>query len=768
LSAFSQYLPHTTTKYSIWSTPVMNRERLSLNVKVGTIALGAVCFGLALVSLPEHAFSSGYLLVLAFAMLVAPRMSVTLPRSKFIISFSDALIFLTFLLYGGKAAIVAATFETLANCIYLKRKGLTFGRLIIPTNISISAVSTSVTYLVWLSIPRVGLFELNTTSTPHLVTIIGALALTQFLVSSMFVAVLQSSIDGVNPWKTWKRDCFSSSMSQIVGAAMAGLIFKLINYADLMTSAIAALALGLAYMNYRQSIGEINEAIGQVEEAERQKAETERERRREAEKHSQQLTRSLEKEEKANEALRKSEKDFQYLALHDSLTDLANRKQFTDNLKSLIEEYKKDPQKAFHVMFLDISRFKNINDSLGHTIGDKVLSIVAKRFVRMLTPADTVARIGGDEFAIILRNLSTVAKAQKVARRIHQNITQPFSLSGNRIFISINIGIAPCDAEYDQPEEILRDADIAMHYAKEKEKGVAVFTKELRARFLERVKLEVDLRSAIDRGELSMHYQPLVSLKDGELMGFEALLRWNHHELGMISPAKFIPIAEDSGLIIPITIWILEQTCSQIQKWRRISPAYDKLVVSVNISGKHLATDQLLEDVETALEATKLPPECLKLEITESTAMENAEHTISILKQLKKIGVKLSIDDFGTGYSSLSHLHSLPFDTLKIDRSFVNAVGPSGEKSEILQTIISLAKNLKMKVIAEGIETEAQLAVLQNLGCDYGQGYLLAKPKAVDESEKLLYQRPNWLPASEVDHFETVTSQVTEENLPVF
>lgn len=769
MSPFPQFLPHTTTKYSIWSTPVMNRERLSLNVKVGTIVLGAVCFGFALVSLPDHAFSSGYLLVLALAMLVAPRMSLTLPRSKFIISFSDALIFLTFLLYGGKAAIVAATFETLANCIYLKRKGLTFGRLIIPTNISISAVSTSVTYLVWLSIPRVGLFELNTTSTPHLVTIIGALALSQFLVSSMFVAVLQSSIDGVNPWKTWKRDCFSSSMSQIVGAAMAGLIFKLINYADLMTSAIAALALGLAYMNYRQSIGEINQAIGQVEEAERQKAETERERRREAEKHSLQLSRSLEKEEKANEALRRSEKDFQYLALHDSLTNLANRKQFTDNLKSLIEEYKKDPQKAFHVMFLDISRFKNINDSLGHTIGDKVLSIVGKRFVRMLTPADTVARIGGDEFAIILRNLSTVAKAQKVAKRIYQNITQPFSLSGNRIFISINIGIAPCDAEYDLPEEILRDADIAMHYAKEKEKGVAVFNKELRARFLERVKLEVDLRSAIDRGELSMHYQPLVSLKDGGLMGFEALLRWNHHELGMISPAKFIPIAEDSGLIVPITIWILEQTCSQIQKWRRISPIYDKLVVSVNISGKHLATDQLLEDVENALDATQLPPECLKLEITESTAMENAEHTVSILKQLKKLGVKLSIDDFGTGYSSLSHLHSLPFDTLKIDRSFVNAVGTKGENSEILQTIISLAKNLKMKVIAEGIETEAQLAVLQNLGCDYGQGYLLAKPKAVDESEKLLYQRPNWLPsAEEVDHFETVTSPVTDENLPVF
>lgn len=746
----------------------MNRERLSLNFKVGTIVLGAVCFGLALFNLPDHVFGMGYLLVLAFAILVAPRMSLTLPRSKFAISFADALIFLTFLLYGGKAAIVVTVLETMASCFYLRRSGHSFGRLMIPTNVSIGAISTSITYVVWMTIPRVALFELNTTTTPHLITILGALALTQFVISSIFAAIFQSLKDGSNPFKTWRRDCFSTSMSQIVGAAMAGLVFKLINYADIMTSVIAAATLGVAYLNYRQSIGEINDAIAQVEEAEQQKAETERERRREAEKHSSQLARSLQKEEKANEALRKSEKDFQYLALHDSLTNLANRKKFTDILKSLIDDYKQDPGKTFHVMFLDISRFKNINDSLGHTIGDKVLAIVAKRFVRMLTAADTVARIGGDEFAIILKNLSTVNKAQKVARRIYDNITQPFSLSGNRIFISINIGIAPCDAEYNTPEEILRDADIAMHYAKERDKGVAVFTKELRSRFLERVNLELDLRSAIDRGELSMHYQPLVSLKDGELMGFEALLRWNHHELGFISPAKFIPIAEDSGLIVPITIWILGQTCGQIARWRQIGPGYKDLVVSVNISGKHLVNDQLIEDVELALETASLPPEALKLEITESTAMENAEHTITMLKRLKKIGVRLSIDDFGTGYSSLSYLHSLPFDTLKIDRSFVNAVGANGENSEILQTIISLAKNLRMKVIAEGIETEAQLLVLQSLGCDYGQGYLLAKPKPVDESEKLLYQRPNWLPSTEVDHFETVDNPVMDENLPVF
>ncbi len=747
----------------------MNRETLSNTAKWLVIIAGSVCFLWAITVLSPINFSWGVLLLFAFSTIVAPRMSLELPRSRFAISFSDAAVFLAFLFYGGPTAIVVAAVETLASCLYLRSKGFHFGRLMIPTNIAINSVSIAVTYFIWLNVPETFFSTPEVGTTQHLFATLGSLALLQFGVSSFLASIFQSLSDGSNLWTTWKRDCFSSSLTQIVGAGVAGIVYKLIYFSDLVTGGIGFLALSIAYLSYRQSIGKVGEAILQAEAAEREKAEVERERRREAERHASQLAVTLEKEEKANEALRKSERDLQHAALYDSLTNLPNRKHFGDMLRGLIDKYKDNPSATFYVLFLDIRKFKNINDSLGHTLGDKVLMVAAKRFVRMLNNSDMVARIGGDEFAVIIKNLSTVGKAQKVARRILDSISQPFSLSGNNISISVNIGIAPCDTEYNTPEEVLRDADIAMHYAKEKNSGVAVFTKELRVRFLERVRLENDLRNAIERNELSMSYQPLIDIQDGSLFGFEALLRWNHSEAGNIPPNKFIPIAEESGLIIPITVWILQETTNQLAKWQKISRAHRDLIMSVNISGKHLSNDDLIDDVELALAISKISPSSLKLEITESAAMENAEHTINMLNRLKLLGVQLSIDDFGTGYSSLSYLHRLPFDTLKIDRSFVYSVGEGGENSEILQTIISLAKNLKKKVIAEGIETVAQLTLLQNLGCDYGQGYLLARPLTKDKAETSLYERKSWLPNKLIDDIESNPAQVQDdEHLPVF
>jgi len=488
-------------------------------------------------------------------------------------------------------------------------------------------------------------------------------------------------------------------------------------------------------------------SINEAEQAQEEKAELEKVRAEQAELHAGELAISLAEQERISDELQKSIDALEHAAYHDTLTKLPNRAYLIERLNLLLEIGIEISHK-YYVLFLDLDRFKNINDSLGHTIGDKVLMLVARRLVRAVRMEDTVARLGGDEFAIILNDLSSVEEATEYARKIQEKINQPFSLRGHKIFTTVQIGISPFDSEHKKPEDILRDADIAMHHAKEKGSGFAVFDKDLRSGVLEKIRLETDLRFAIQRNELSMYYQPLVSLEDGGIIGFEALLRWHHAKLGLISPARFIPIAEESDLIIPITNWILEQTTNQIAEWQKISNSYRNLIVSVNISGRHISQDGLVEEVKKSLQDSKLTPSSLKLEITESTAMDNAERTIEVLTRLKETGVQLSIDDFGTGYSSLSYLHRLPFDTLKIDRSFVYDVGENGENSQILQTIISLAKNLKMRVIAEGIETESQLRLLQNLGCDFGQGYLFAKPQPKDDMENLLYQRHIWFPQS--------------------
>ncbi len=747
----------------------MNEKKLPSFSKSIIVLLGVVVVGLSLVYLGKDALSPGFAVLLLISAVIAPRMGIVIPRSKVVISFSDSVVFLSFLMYGPAAAILMAAVETFANCYYTKVSGkITFKPYMIAVNTFAAALGTAVACLLWEVCNR--LTDLSTFSgnTRTLIATLCILALGQFVASTAVAALILPVGQNLTFWETWKRDCLAGSTSHFVGAGTAGMVYKIISYGDVFTAGVALIVFGIVYLTYRQSIQQINSSVEQAEEAQRQKAEIERERRLEAEKHTYELRQSLQQEERANLALRKSEQDFQHAALHDSLTGLANRKQLGDILRKLITEYRNDPTTSFQVLFLDIRSFKNINDSLGHSIGDKVLMIAAKRFVRMVNPDDTVARMGGDEFAIVLRNLETTGKAQKVARRIYQSIIQPFSLSGNRINIDVNIGIAPCDAEYSTPEEILRDADIAMHYAKERNEGPAVFTKELRKRFLERIRFEMDLRSAIDRQELSMHYQPIVSLRDGRIVGFEALLRWHHSEFGMIPPNKFIQIAEQAGLIQPITVWILKETCGHLAEWQKIAPEYKDLMVSVNISGKHLSNDDLVEDVENVLESSQIAARTLKLEITESVAMENAEHTINVLNKLKHIGVQLSIDDFGTGYSSLSILHRLPFDTLKIDRSFVYSVGEHGENSQILQTIISLAKNLKMRVIAEGVETPSQLAVLRNLGCDYAQGFLLAKPKPREETEELLYRRHRWFPEELSGQFERPELPGSDENLPVF
>lgn len=678
------------------------------------------------------------------------------------------MVFLTFLLYGGDKAVLVAVFEMAASCIYLKSRGSDFRRFTIIFNIGSVAVTTQITNLVWSSWlssfdPRAGGIE-----TTQLIVSVGVLAITQFVGSSLLASAFYAINTKTNFFVAWKTNGVTVSMTHFLGGGLAAIVFKLLNYADFVSIFISLVILAVVYFAYRHIIAEMTRSIEQAEQAERATADAERQKRIEVEKYAEDLALALKKEEDAGRALRRSRRAFQHAALHDPLTKLPNRAYFGEMLRNLIESNTKSGQSRGFVLFLDIARFKTINDSLGHTIGDKVLVLISKRFQRMVPSSALVARLGGDEFAIILKDCERPQDAEQVAWSIHQKLAQSFAVSGNKINILLNIGIAPCGPSYETPDDILRDADIAMHYAKEKSSGVELFSPIMRERFVRHAQIEAELPYAIERGELALHYQPLISLKDGSLIGFEALLRWFHRERGFISPAEFIPVAEETGQIIPITTWILKQTCAQLARWQKVSPAGRQLIMSVNISGKHLSYQSLLVDVEMALENARIAPSSLKLEITESAAMEDAEQTIRMLSHLKTLGVQLSIDDFGTGYSSLSYLHRLPVDTLKIDRSFVNAVGENGEDSEILQTIISLAKNLKLRVIAEGIETESQLGFLRAIGCDYGQGYLMSKPLPPEMLDEPIVNKHNWLPAG-ADQFELAVTEITEEkNLPSF
>lgn len=730
--------------------------------------LGGICCAYSLFHFKPVVFSLGFFVLLALALIVAPRLSIWIPHSKFAVSFSDPLIFLAFLFYGGEAAIFLAAIGTITIGVYLKSKRIIVKNWVIIANAASASLAISIAYIVWSLFANFTDIENFSSNTANLAITLSVLAITQFFASSGLAVFLHLLIGNPKSWQMWKKDFLSSSLTQIMGAGLAGIMFKLAYHTDFLTMTLALATFGIVYLTYREMIRDMNEAVIQAEQAEHKKAEAEKKRAEEAELNLAKLNSLFEDQEKISQDLQMSKEALERAAYYDSLTGLFNRTYLIERLELLLD-LDIDIANKYYVLFLDINRFKNINDSLGHPIGDKILTLVAKRLKHILRDEDTIARLGGDEFAIILNDLSSIEEAEFYARRIHRKLTQPYSTEGHKIYIDLNVGISPFDVEHLKPEDILRDADIAMHHAKANASNIGVFDKELRTRFLENVKLESELRFAVNRNELALYYQPVISLTDGTLVGFETLLRWQHPKFGFISPVQFIPIAEESGLIIPITIWILSEACSQMARWKEIIPNTKHLKFSINISGKHLAVENLPDQVLKALEESNLDATSLILEITESSAMENAEQTIRIFEKLRKIGVSISIDDFGTGYSSLSYLHRLPFDSLKIDRSFVSDVNKQTENAQILQTIVSLAQNLNLRTVAEGIETVEQLKVLQHLGCDLGQGFLFSKPLPKDEIENLLYEKSQWLPQTVESIVEAdLTYDISQDNLHIF
>jgi diguanylate cyclase (GGDEF)-like protein/PAS domain S-box-containing protein len=446
-----------------------------------------------------------------------------------------------------------------------------------------------------------------------------------------------------------------------------------------------------------------------------------------------------------------SEEKLHYYARHDSLTDLPNRVEFMTQLRVAVEREKNTPGQGFAVLFLDLDRFKVVNDSLGHAIGDKLLIAIAGRLRACLRPGDVVARLGGDEFTILLNRTGGIDDVTRVAERLQSRLSAPFRLGNYEVFTTASIGIIMSDETVRQPEDFLRDADAAMYRAKDSGKArYEVFDRQMHVRNLNLLQVETDLRHAVERSEFEVYYQPIVELRSGLIREFEALIRWRHPKHGLVLPGEFIGVAEETGLIIPIGKWILQESCRQIAEWQRKFTF--PLSISVNLSAKQLMHPGLTGQVARILEETGLNPRQVKLEVTESTVMEHGDRSQGVLTALDLLGISLSTDDFGTGYSSLSYLQRFPFDRLKIDRSFIDKMDADEKSRAIVKTILMLGDNLGIEVVAEGIETDKQLQHLLMLGCRHGQGFLFSHPLEARRAEMLLGSHVGRPPKASVDY----------------
>ncbi|MGK7910980.1 MAG: EAL domain-containing protein [Synechococcus sp.] len=448
-----------------------------------------------------------------------------------------------------------------------------------------------------------------------------------------------------------------------------------------------------------------------------------------------------------------------YLANHDDLTGLVSRSQFLSHLQSTIDSQcqQKNSQEntslaEFSVLFLDLNGFKLINDSLGHNAGDRLLQIVAQRIQGCLRKQDTLARIGGDEFAIIIKEAETVECSVKVAKRIISAVSAPFSIDNREFYTSVSVGIVQVSGQYDSAEDILRDADISMYQAKHKKNaGYVVFDSEMQLLAQYQLTLELEFRRAVEElneqkkeTQFSLVYQPIVDLKSGTIEGFEALLRWHHYELGSISPMEFIPLAESTGLIVPLGDWVVERVCQQLSIWKQHYPTSNTLKVNVNVSGKQFLMTNLWQTIEANLDRFNLDSSALRIEITESILIEVESYLHDQFDRLRQLNIPLCLDDFGTGYSSLSYLQAFPVSVLKLDRSFIQNL--ASNSSPIVQAVIDLAHKLRMKVVAEGIESPCQMQALLAAGCDFGQGYYFSRPVAAEDAQMMLETGNSTLP----------------------
>ena len=708
------------------------------------VATGAAACLYSALTLPAGRIDGYFLLLTLVTAVIGSRIAIRIPQVNLNITVDDTFVFIALLHYGGEAAVMTGALAGICSALRISRKVRTvaFGSAALACAVFATAVALK---LIFGSTTK-----LMQGDAAVAITALCVMGLVQYLVHTGIGAIASALKTGDSPWRMWTRNFLWMSISYFAGAAGAGFIVNSLGSHRLWAFLVCIPIIIIVYVSYDRYMREVKASARHAEEAERARAEIEHQRAEQAEQHVQELNNYIAEQERISRVLEETKEHFRHAAFHDSLTGLPNRAMFTQLLQAEIETSKRSREHLFAVLFLDLDRFKNINDSLGHTHGDLLLVAFAERLERTLRPVDTLARFGGDEFAILVSGMGDTTDAVRIAQRIQDELSHPFTLDKNSTFATSSIGIALSSSGYDRPEDILRDADTAMYRAKENGKACyEVFDHGMHARAVSRLQLESDLRQAVEKNEFCVFYQPIVSLETGRLTGFEALVRWNHPRRGLVSPGDFIPVAEETGLIVPIGEWVLAEACARVREWQMASPSHRSLSLSVNLSARQVAQPDLLERIKEALDKTNLNAHCLKLEITESVVMENAEAAALMFKQLRLLGVQLSIDDFGTGYSSLSYLHRFPLNYLKIDRSFVARLTTDNDNA-IVRTISTLARNLGMEVIAEGIETEEQFRQLQKLGCEYGQGYLFSPPVAKDAVVHLLARDAHGDSASEL------------------
>jgi diguanylate cyclase (GGDEF)-like protein len=651
-------------------------------------------------------------------------------------------------------SLTARSWQTVAESIIFGAVGTAFLFLGAEVAIAVTIVAGAVR---WVSLPAdtsgVGWKQLLTETAFTALTILALFVLSSLLIGDLEPIVERNDsaslvtlaagfsaiasvprIASLLIWGGWGPSAlFRTTVVMIGSAVTAGLAIAAREAVDISSAAIsvtvlAAIAFTARSISRRSAVFS-RDALGH-----------ESERAKQAENQLRELQEYIAELEAASIRLQETHESFRHAAYHDALTGLPNRNFFLDTLKSLLESHDSN----FAVLLLDLKSFKTINDSLGHSLGDRLIKHVGSRLADLVRDEDMVARFSGDKFGIILTDMLGRDEATAFADRLVKRLSEPYTLDGRQVFTSAKIGIAYGSSRYPEPEDLLRDADIAMYHAKDHEQNYVIFDQKMHIRAVTRLQLETDLRYAIDRKQFEVYYQPIIRLEDASLIGFEALVRWNHPQRGIVPPNEFIPIAESTGLIVPMTVQILHSSCSQVVAWHKMLNTDRPPSVAVNLSGKHFGHPALVQQINTVIEETGIDPASLKLELTESAVMENAETAILMLKQIKETGVKVSIDDFGTGYSSLSYLHRFPIDLLKVDRSFVSAMESNTENGEIVRTVIALAKALNLEVVAEGIESIHQFHQLRILGCEYGQGYLFSRPLPAHEIQKLIDDPNRW------------------------